>query len=79
MSAFPKSCDFIILFPFQDSAPPPHKRPREEEEDEDAISIFLNEEEEGVNLVSPLLKSKVTISVLNIYLGIDFLTKSLLF
>ena len=49
MSAFPKSCNFIILFPFQDSAPPPHKRPREEEEDEDTISISLNEEEEEVN------------------------------
>ena len=35
-------------------------------EEEDAISISLNDEEERLNLVSPLLTSKVTVSVVNI-------------
>ena len=54
--------------------PPPQKRPPVEEED--AISIPLDEEEdlgisisltdeERLNLVSPLLTSKVTVSVLS--------------
>ena len=68
------------------SDPPPRKQPPVNPEDEaeaepasdweeeDAISISLNDEEERLNLVSPPLTSKVTVSVLNI----DFLTKSLL-
>ena len=88
MSAFPKSCDFIILLPLQDpqgtshstpakrcrlstikrpayepaNNPPPQKRPLVEEEDEEeylAISVSLNDEEEKLNLVSPLPTSKV--------------------
>ena len=65
MSAFPKSCHFTILFPFQ-ATDPPRQRPREEEDDEDAMSWSLTEEEECYNLVSPLLTSKFTISVLNV-------------
>ena len=64
------------------SNPPPRKHPpanpdwKEDEaeaeaepdwEEEDAISISLNDEEERLNLVSPLLTSKVTISVVNIW------------
>ena len=66
--------------------PPPQKRPPVEEED--AISIPLDEEEdlgisisltdeERLNLVSPLLTSKVTVSVLNIAWH-WFLTQSVL-
>ena len=40
--------------------------PDEEEAEGDAICISLTEDEERDNLVSPLLTSKVTVSVLNI-------------
>ena len=40
--------------------------PDEEEAEGDAINISLTEDEERDNLVSPLLTSKVTVSVLNI-------------
>ena len=40
--------------------------PDEEEAEGDAICISLTEDEERDNLVSPLLTTKVTVSVLNI-------------
>ena len=60
-------CDFIILFPFQDPQGSAKRcrlenQAEEEETDEDlAISVSLNDEEESLNLVSPLPTSKVTV------------------
>ena len=51
--------------------------PDEEEAEGDAINISLTEDEERDNLVSPLLTSKVTVSVLNIAWH-WFLTQSVL-